>query len=244
MQVESDLGWARKEFYTLAVQLWELALNHAIFEEPAFSNEAMDELVPLGSWRSQKMHGLYKETRNNSICLQVCIKEIEQSTLVAWKRRPLSPGSAAKPVGWGEWGGAGIVTNLNPPVLGTNRGHDQGTSTSPPDNDADRQGRVSTGGGPAGARVRRQHGQEYTRQRFWIQDQGVAPGMEPEDNQWGCLVHPPQLQCIPQTARVYTNLNHEDIQGEPVGDPGVQQQQGSVQEIWGESRWEEIVCVS
>jgi hypothetical protein len=33
------------------------------------------------------------------------------------------------------------------------------------------------------------------------------------------------------------------IQGEPGGDPGVQQQQGSVQETWGESHWEEIVCV-
>jgi hypothetical protein len=30
-------------------------------------------------------------------------------------------------------------------------------------------------------------------------------------------------------------------QGEPGGDPGVQQQQGSVQETLGESWWEEIV---
>jgi hypothetical protein len=29
------------------------------------------------------MHGLYKETRNNSICLQVCINKIEQSAPVA-----------------------------------------------------------------------------------------------------------------------------------------------------------------
>jgi hypothetical protein len=81
MQVELDLGWARKEFHTLAVQLRELAPDHAIFEEPAFSDKAMDALVSLGSWRSQKMHGLYNETRNNSIRLRVCIKEIEQS---AW----------------------------------------------------------------------------------------------------------------------------------------------------------------
>jgi hypothetical protein len=65
----------------LAVHLWELAPDHAIFEEPAFSNKALDDLVFLGSQKSQKMHGLYKETRNNSIQLQVCISEIEQS---AW----------------------------------------------------------------------------------------------------------------------------------------------------------------
>jgi hypothetical protein len=69
MQVELDLGRAREEFYTLAVHLWELALDHAIFEEPTFTNEAMDELVSLGSWKSQKMHGLFKEARNNSIHL-------------------------------------------------------------------------------------------------------------------------------------------------------------------------------
>ena len=67
----------------LAVHIWELALDHAIFQEPAFTNKAMDDLVSLGSWKSQKMHGLYKETRNNSICLQVCINKIEQSALVA-----------------------------------------------------------------------------------------------------------------------------------------------------------------
>ncbi len=44
-------------------------------------------------------------------------------------------------------------------------------------------------------------------------------------------------------ARGHTNLTHVDIQGEPGGDPGVQQQQGSVQEIGAESRWEEIVHV-
>jgi hypothetical protein len=70
-----------------------------------------------------------------------------------------------QPDGWGEWGGAGIVMNLNPPVSGADRGHDQGTATPPPDNGADRQGRVSTGGGPPGARVKRQHGQKYTQAR-------------------------------------------------------------------------------
>ncbi len=83
MQVETDLGRAWEEFYMLAVHLWELAPDHAIFEEPAFSDEAMDDLVSLGSRKSQKMHGLYKETRNNSIRLQVCITKIEQSALVA-----------------------------------------------------------------------------------------------------------------------------------------------------------------
>jgi hypothetical protein len=67
--------------------------------------------------------------------------------------------------------------------------------------------------------------------------------MEPDNDLWGCLVHPPQLQRISHTARGHTNLTHVDIQGEPVGDPGVKQQQGSVQETWGESRWEEIVRV-
>ncbi len=139
-----------------------------------------------------------------------------------WKRHPLSPHSAAKPDGWGEWGGAGIVTNLNPPVSGAKRGHDQGAATPPPDNGADGQGRVSTGGGPPGARVRRQHGQEYTWQGSGIHEQGVAPGMEPDDDLWGCLVHPPQLQRISHMTRVHTNLPHVDIQGKPGGDPGVQ----------------------
>jgi hypothetical protein len=58
-------------------------LEYAIFEEIAFTDEAMDELVSLSSQRSRKMHGLYKETRNNSIRLQVCINNIEQSELVA-----------------------------------------------------------------------------------------------------------------------------------------------------------------
>jgi hypothetical protein len=83
MQVELDLGRAREEFPMLAVHLWELAPDYAIFEEPAFSDKAMDDLVSLGSQKSQKMHGLYKETKNNSICLQVCINKIEQSALVA-----------------------------------------------------------------------------------------------------------------------------------------------------------------
>jgi hypothetical protein len=98
MQVESDLGRAQEEFHMLAVHLWELAPDHAIFEEPAFSNKAMDDLVSLGSWKSQKMHGLYKETRNNSIRLQVCINKIEQSALVAVQNSgapPPNSGSAA-----------------------------------------------------------------------------------------------------------------------------------------------------
>ncbi len=69
MQLELDLGRAREEFHTLAVHLWELAPDHAIFEEPVLSGKAMDDLVSLGSRKSQKMQGLYKETRNNSICL-------------------------------------------------------------------------------------------------------------------------------------------------------------------------------
>jgi hypothetical protein len=52
----------------------------------------------------------------------------------------------------------------------------------------------------------------------------VAPGMEPDDDLWGCLVHPPQLQYTSHMARGYTNLTHMDIQGEPGGDSGVQQQ--------------------
>jgi hypothetical protein len=69
MQVVSDLCRACKEFHTLSVHLWELAPDHTIFKEPAFSDGAMDELVSLDSQRSQKMHSLYKETRNNSIHL-------------------------------------------------------------------------------------------------------------------------------------------------------------------------------
>jgi hypothetical protein len=71
MQVELVLGRAWEEFHMLAVHLWGLASDHAIFEEPAFSDEAMDDLVSLGSQKSQKIHSLCKETRNNSIRLQV-----------------------------------------------------------------------------------------------------------------------------------------------------------------------------
>jgi hypothetical protein len=59
MQVELDLGRACKDFHMLAVHLWELAPDHAIFEEPAISNKAMDDLVSLGSQKSQKMLSLY-----------------------------------------------------------------------------------------------------------------------------------------------------------------------------------------
>jgi hypothetical protein len=98
MQVEPDLGRACKEFHMLAVHLWKLALDHTIFEEPAFSDKAMDNLVSLGSWKSQKMHGLYKKTRNNSIHLQVCINKKEQSDSVAVQNSGVLPpnsGSAA-----------------------------------------------------------------------------------------------------------------------------------------------------
>jgi hypothetical protein len=56
MQVELDLGRAQEEFHTLAVRLWELAPDHAIFEDTAFTDEAMDKLTSLCSQRSQKMH--------------------------------------------------------------------------------------------------------------------------------------------------------------------------------------------
>ncbi len=75
----------------LALHLWELAPDHTTFEEPAFSNEAMDDLVSLGSRKSQKMHSLYKETRNDSIHLQVCINKIEQSALVAAQNSGVHP---------------------------------------------------------------------------------------------------------------------------------------------------------
>jgi hypothetical protein len=83
MQVELDLGRAREEFHKLAIRLRKLAPDHTIFEETAFTNEAMEELASLDSWQSQKIHGLYKETRNNSMHLWVCINDIEQSALVA-----------------------------------------------------------------------------------------------------------------------------------------------------------------
>jgi hypothetical protein len=58
MQVELDLGRAWEEFHKLAVHLWELAPDYAIFEETALTDEAMDKLASLGSRRSQKIHGL------------------------------------------------------------------------------------------------------------------------------------------------------------------------------------------
>jgi hypothetical protein len=98
MQEASGLGRAQEKFHTLAVHLWELAPDHAVFEKLAFSDKAMDDLVSLVSQKSQKMHGLYKETRNNSIRLQICINEIEQSALVADQNSgapPPNSGSAA-----------------------------------------------------------------------------------------------------------------------------------------------------
>ncbi len=91
MQVESDLGMAWEEFHTLAVHLWELAPDHAIFEELAFSDKAMDDLVSLSSWKAQKMHSHYKETTCNSLRLRVCINEIEQSALVAVQNSGVPP---------------------------------------------------------------------------------------------------------------------------------------------------------
>jgi hypothetical protein len=41
----------------LAVCLWDLAPDHVIFDEMAFTNEAMDILVSLGSQQSQKKAG-------------------------------------------------------------------------------------------------------------------------------------------------------------------------------------------
>jgi hypothetical protein len=61
MQVQSDLVRVWEEFHMLAVCLWELTPDHAIFEETVFTDEVMDKLASLGSQQSQKMHGLYKE---------------------------------------------------------------------------------------------------------------------------------------------------------------------------------------
>ncbi len=66
--------------------------------------------------------------------------------------------------------------------------------------------------------------------------------MEPDDDLWRCLVHLPQLHCISHIALEFTNLPHVNIQVELGGKLGMQQQQGILQETWGESRWEEIVC--
>jgi hypothetical protein len=89
--------------------------------------------------------------------------------------------------------------------------------------------------------VRRQHGQEYTWQKSVVTDHREALGIEPDDDLCECLVHPPQLHCISHIAQEFINPLHVDIQGELGGKLGVQQQQGFLQETWGESRWEEIV---
>ncbi len=78
VQVEADLGRAREEYHTLCMRFQEIAPNHTIFEETAFSDEAMDE-ISLGSQRSVKLHELYKETQRNSLHLRTCINEVEQS---------------------------------------------------------------------------------------------------------------------------------------------------------------------
>jgi hypothetical protein len=59
--------------------------------------------------------------------------------------------------------------------------------------------------------------------------------MEPDDDLWGCLKHPLQLHCISDIAREFINLAHLDLQGELGGKLGVQQQQGILQETWGDS---------
>jgi hypothetical protein len=66
--------------------------------------------------------------------------------------------------------------------------------------------------------------------------------MEPDDDRKEQLVHPPQLHCTSQASRELINLPQLDIQGELGGKLGMQQQHGILQETWGESRWEEIVC--
>jgi hypothetical protein len=65
------------------------------------------------------MHGLYKETRNNSIRLQVCINKIEQSALVAVQNSgvPLPNSGSVAPsppvVQLSEMdGGSGVVQGL------------------------------------------------------------------------------------------------------------------------------------
>jgi hypothetical protein len=65
--------------------------------------------------------------------------------------------------------------------------------------------------------------------------------MEPDDDLWECLVHPLQLHRISHMAQEFINLPHVDIQRELGGKLDVQQQQGILQETWGESRWKEIV---
>jgi hypothetical protein len=75
-----------------------------------------------------------------------------------------------------------------------------------------------------------------------LSDYREASGMEPDDNWWEGLVHPLQLYCISQASREVINLPQLDIKGELGGKLGMQQQHGTLQETWGESRWEEIVC--
>jgi hypothetical protein len=129
-----------------------------------------------------------------------------------------------------EWGGAGIVTNFNPSASSADRGHDQGAATPPSDNGADGTERASTGGGPLGVHVRWRHGQEYMQQRSEVSDYREASGMKPNNDLWGCLVHPPQLPCISQSSWEVINLPHLDIQGEFGGKLGMQQQKGILQE--------------
>jgi hypothetical protein len=91
VQVQLELDRAWEEFHMLAVHLQELALDHAIFDKMALSDEAMDKLAPLGSQRSQKMHGLYKKIRNNSIYFYLCMNDIEQSAPMATQNPGVPP---------------------------------------------------------------------------------------------------------------------------------------------------------
>jgi hypothetical protein len=84
--------------------------------------------------------------------------------------------------------------------------------------------RVSTGAWPPGVHVRRQHGQEDTQHRSELSDNREALGIEPDDDLWEQLVHPPQLHRVSQASREVINLPHLDIQGELGGKLGVQQQ--------------------
>jgi hypothetical protein len=67
-------------------------------------------------------------------------------------------------------------------------------------------------------------------QRSEVSDYGEALGMEPDDDLWECLVHPPQLHPISQASRELINLLHLDILGELGGKLGMQQQQRILQE--------------
>ncbi len=117
MHVESDLGRAWEEFHMLAVHLWELAPDHAIFEVPAFTDKQWMTWSPLALRNLKKCMVSTRRPETTAFFRAVsfggCPKPRCHPTK-KWKRRLLSPHSADEPAGWGEWGGAGIVRNLNP----------------------------------------------------------------------------------------------------------------------------------